>query len=131
MAAQQGVCFNVRGTVMTIRQISKAFGISEATIRARVKAGKTNDELIETAERGGSGQTFTVQGKTMTIRQISKKFAISEATLRARIKRGWVGDQLISDGGSLMSKQELLDELELWKQRALALEVKLAELQAN
>lgn len=130
MAAQQGVCFNVRGTVMTIRQISKKFGISEATIRARVKSGKANDELIETAERGGSGQTFTVQGSSMTIRQISKKFAISEATLRARIKRGWVGDQLISDGGSLMSKQELLDELEAWKHKALVLEAKLAELQA-
>lgn len=45
----------VNGTEMTVKEIAEMYGLSQSTVRQRIHAGKSGDELIAPAKRNNKG----------------------------------------------------------------------------
>jgi hypothetical protein len=45
----------VNGVEMTVKEIAEAYGLSQSTVRQRIHAGKSEDELIAPAKRSSKG----------------------------------------------------------------------------
>ncbi|HFI0164179.1 TPA: hypothetical protein ACGORW_002011 [Streptococcus suis] len=86
----------IRGTeYKSLSAISKAFDIPEITLRGRYKAGKRDDELIETYRASFPG--VTIRGRFYSsIKEIAETFDLPVITLQQRYKKGARGEDLIS-----------------------------------
>ncbi|HFI0175706.1 TPA: hypothetical protein ACGORP_000073 [Streptococcus suis] len=86
----------IRGTeYKSLSAISKAFEIPEITLRDRYKAGKRDDELVETYRASFPG--ITIRGRFYSsIKEIAETFDLPVQTLQKRYKKGARGEDLIS-----------------------------------
>ncbi|WP_421362604.1 hypothetical protein [Streptococcus suis] len=79
----------------SLSAISKAFDIPEITLRGRYKAGKRDDELVETYRASFPG--VTIRGTFYSsIKEIAETFNLPVITLQQRYKKGARGEDLIS-----------------------------------
>lgn len=86
----------IKGTeYKSLSAISKAFDIPEITLRGRYKAGKIDEELVETYRASFPGTT--IRGKFYSsIKEIAETFDLPVITLHQRYKKGARGEELIS-----------------------------------
>lgn len=81
-----------RGELLTFRQISDKYGVSEITVRRRVKSGMPIDLAIETPSASNhSGRPiklFEHNGESLSIKDWAKKTSINPITLRRRMQEG-------------------------------------------
>ncbi|NQI43756.1 hypothetical protein HO607_01830 [Streptococcus suis] len=86
----------IQGTeYKSLSAISKAFDIPEITLRDRYKAGKRDDELVETYRASFPG--ITIRGRFYSsIKEIAETFDLPLKTLQKRYKKGARGEDLIS-----------------------------------
>lgn len=79
-----GQKYLVKGEWLDVPNIAKKYQISMTTIRNRIKAGLSGDDLIKST----SPKKWTINGETMTIAEFERKYNIDANTLRFRLTHG-------------------------------------------
>lgn len=83
------------GEKVTIVELSKRTGISESTLRARLKRGMTVEEAVTTPV--STDYTITYNGVSKHISYFSKEYGIPVSVLKYRIfKKGWAVEDALN-----------------------------------
>ncbi|WAJ26281.1 hypothetical protein [Antarcticirhabdus aurantiaca] len=78
--------YEFRGEMKTAAEIGEILGLHPATIKKRIKSGKSiQDRELEKLERPSRGKTYTFAGKTMTLCEWAKTLGIEPGTLKERL----------------------------------------------
>lgn len=87
---------SVNGESLTVSQIAKKYGISQATIEGRLHAGVTGEDIVKPVKKmnNDTAKRHVVHGESLTVKEIAQRYNLSEVTVRGRLLVGWSGDSL-------------------------------------
>lgn len=89
----------VRGRMMSVREIARAFGLARSTIQYRIRRGRTGDALVcppSDRSRARGVIAVTYRGEPMPLGRAAARAGLTPSTVYWRWRRGVRGDALFA-----------------------------------